>query len=226
MAEYPGYFRFFFHRPFLFGQHFFGFSIEKEEISLSGTTHFLKANSLWPEILQHTTGNASEIKRIIPDNTAAYFSFCFPSFRDLKDSLTYHSRQHYPETYQLYETSLQKLNKYLKIDLLDLFTSWIGSEITLVKPAYDSEQQLQTVVLAVQCKDKNLAKDQLDYLGEQIRIRTPVKFKTINYNGYEINYLSLKGFFRLFAGGLFDRLENLITRLSTIMCYSVIPRQL
>lgn len=184
------------------------FQLKKEEISLSGTTHFLKANSLWPEILQHTTGNASEIKRIIPDNTAAYFSFCFPSFRDLKDSLTYHSQQHYPETYQLYETSLQKLNKYLKIDLLDLFTSWIGSEITLVKPAYDSEQQLQTVVLAVQCKDKNLAKDQLDYLGEQIRIRTPVKFKTINYNGYEINYLSLKGFFRLFAGGLFDRLEK------------------
>lgn len=184
------------------------FQLKKEEIILSGTSHFLNDNSLWPEILQHSEGNASGIKKIIPDNTAAYFSFCFSSFPDLKDSLIAHSRQLYPETYQTYEASLQKLNKYLKVDVLDLFTSWIGSEITLVKPTYDPEQQLQAIVLAVQCKDKDLAKDQLDYLGEQIRIRTPIKFKTIPYNGYEINYLSLKGFFRLFAGGIFDRLEK------------------
>lgn len=184
------------------------FQLKKEEILLSGTTHFLNGNALWPEILKHTKGNVSEIKKIIPDNTAAYISFCFSSFPDLKDSLIYHSRQKYPEIYQSYESSIQKLNKYLTIDIPDLFTSWIGNEITLVKPAYDGEQQLQAIVLAVQCKDRHLAKDQLDYLGEQIRIRTPIKFRTINYNGYEINYLSLKGFFRLFAGGLFDRLEK------------------
>lgn len=67
---------------------------------------------------------------------------------------------------------------------------------------------MQTVILAIHSKDIDYAQDQLNYLSEQIRLRTPVKFRNINYNGYTINYLSLKGFFRLFAGGLFDRLEK------------------
>lgn len=129
-------------------------------------------------------------------------------FCRFKKALTDNYRTQNPGQWNTYDASLQKLNKFLKIDVLDIFTSWIGNEIALIKPECAGEQPMQTVILAIHSKDIDYAQDQLNYLSEQIRLRTPVKFRNINYNGYTINYLSLKGFFRLFAGGLFDRLEK------------------
>lgn len=37
---------------------------------------------------------------------------------------------------------------------------------------------------------------------------TPVKIKTANYKDFEINYVEMKGFFRLFFGKLFDKFEK------------------
>ena len=153
-------------------------------------------------------GAKSEVKKIAGDHIAAYLSFCFPSFEELENILLEECQVNHLEQYTEYEKTLRRLNKYLGVDLAELFTSWMGNEIAIIKPAVDKENRLDNLVLAVKSKDIDLAKDQLGYLTEQISRKTPVRFREMEYNGHKINYLSLKGFFNLFLGSLFRKFDR------------------
>ena len=48
----------------------------------------------------------------------------------------------------------------------------------------------------------------MEFIEKKIRRRTPLRIKTVDYKGFEINYVEMKGFFRLFFGGLFDKFEK------------------
>ena len=48
----------------------------------------------------------------------------------------------------------------------------------------------------------------MEFIEKKIKRRTPVKVKTVNYKDFEINYVEMKGFFRLFFGKLFDKFEK------------------
>lgn len=153
-------------------------------------------------------GSRSQVKDIIGNHVAAYVSLCFSSFGELENVLLENYKLNNLKEYKEYERNLNRLNKYLGVNIAELFTSWIGDEIAVVKPAVDKENRLDNLVLAIRSKDIDLAKDQLSYLTEQISRKTPVRFRTIVYNGHSINYLSLKGLFNLFLGSLFKKFDK------------------
>ena len=60
----------------------------------------------------------------------------------------------------------------------------------------------------IRASDIDLAKTNLAFVSKQIAKKSPVKFKDVPYKGYLINYLAVKGFFKLFLGKLFQKLEK------------------
>lgn len=163
--------------------------------------------SLW-SALNLVDGHASEVEEIVGNHVAAYLSLCFSSFEELQGILTDNYKISHFREYTEYERTLKRLNKYLGVDIAELLTSWIGHEIAVIKPAVDKEKRLDNLVLAVQAKDPDLARDQLSYLVEQIDRRTPVRFRDMEYNGHTIRFLSLKGFFHIFLGPLFKKWDT------------------
>lgn len=153
-------------------------------------------------------GGAANVKKVAGRDVAACMSFCFPSFPELEAILLENYKTNDLPKYREYEQNLARINKYLGVDVLELFTSWIGGEIAVIKPAVDKERRLDNMVVAIRSKDIDLAKDQLGYLTEQIGRKTPVRFKSIEYNGHSIHYLSMKGFFGLFFGSFFNKLDR------------------
>ena len=153
-------------------------------------------------------GARSQVKNIAGTHTAAYASLCFGSFPDLEAILLENYKASNLKEYSEYERSVNRLNKFLGVNVVELFTSWIGNEIAFIKPEVEEEKRLDNVVVAIHSKDIDLAKDQMAYLTEQIERKTPVRFKAIQYNGHTINFLSLKGFFNVFLGGWFKKLDK------------------
>lgn len=153
-------------------------------------------------------GAKSEVREIVGNHVAAYVSLCFGSFRELENILLEEYKVNNLKQYTEYERTLNRWDKYLGVNIGELFTSWVGNEIAIIKPAIDKENRLDNLVLAVKSRDIDLAKDQLAYLTEQIGRKTPVRFREMEYNGYKISYLSLKGFFNLFLGSLFKKFDR------------------
>ena len=73
---------------------------------------------------------------------------------------------------------------------------------------YAGEGRVNEYAVMFKAKNGKDAKKNLDFIGRQIRRKTPVKFKNTRYRGYEINYLSMKGFFKIFLGKLFERFDK------------------
>jgi hypothetical protein len=63
-------------------------------------------------------------------------------------------------------------------------------------------------VAVIKMKNKDEAIKNLNIIEESIRKNTPVRFKTIEYEGYGIHYLEMKGFFRLLFGKMFTNLNK------------------
>lgn len=48
----------------------------------------------------------------------------------------------------------------------------------------------------------------MDFIEKKIKGRTPVSIKSVTYKEHDVKYVEMKGFFRLFFGGLFDKFEK------------------
>lgn len=118
-------------------------------------------------------GGTSYLETIAGENTAAYISFCFPSFKDAENLLLENYKVNNLQAYTEGKKSLDRLNKYLNVDVLEVFTSWIDGEVAIIKPRLESDRKADNIVLAVRAKEINMAKDQMAYLAEQIQWRTP-----------------------------------------------------
>lgn len=184
------------------------FQLTDDALQFRGETLPNRNNFSFLSALNLIEGARSEVAGVAGNQTAAYASVCFGSFVELQDILLENYKLNHLKEYSEYERTLNRLNKFLGLNVVELFTSWIGNEIAFIKPEVDDERRLDNMVIAVRSKDIDLAKDQLGYLAEQIERKTPVRFRAIEYNGHTINYLSLKGFFNMFLGSWFQKMDK------------------
>ena len=182
--------------------------LNDKNLRFTGETNPDSSNFSLLDVVNSLEGGTSSVKNIAGENTAAYVSFCFPSFAKVESLLLNNYKTNNPRSYAEIEKSVEKINKWLGVDVLDLFSSWIGDEVAIIKPRLESGQRTDNIVLAVRSKDVDLAKDQLAYLAEHIQRTTPVRERAIEYNGHTIHYFRLKGFFNLFFEGMFDKFDR------------------
>ena len=152
------------------------FNLNKDNLNLFGDTQQDTAQVSLLSALNQVGGTTSRVKNIIGNNTAAYCSFCFKSFAEVQEILQDNYRTKNPQAYREYEDMMRKANKFLGISVKEQLTSWIGNEITLIRPELNNDTPLETVVIAIQSKDIEYAREQLSLLTEQINRRTPVRF--------------------------------------------------
>ncbi|NPA42860.1 MAG: DUF3352 domain-containing protein [Chlorobi bacterium] len=146
--------------------------------------------------------------QILSRRTAVYISQTFKSFNLFHQSLLDAWGQSDPQAKKAYVDNLKKWEKFFKIDIQADFFDWIGKEIALVKLRTYRPQKPETVLLLLHTRDRERAREGLNRIAEQIRKKTPFKFKSYRYKNFEINYLHQKGFFKTFLGDLFKGIDR------------------
>lgn len=153
------------------------------------------------DVVSFLEGGSSNLETIAGENTAAYVSFCFPSFKDAENLLLENYKVNSLQSYTEMKKSLDRLNKFLNMDVLEVFTSWIGGEVAIINPVLENDQKADHIVLAIRAKEIHLAKDQMAYLAEQIQWKTPIRERAMEFSGHTIHYFRLKRFFPAFLRG-------------------------
>lgn len=185
----------------------FDISHEDERITMEGITLVDSTQSYLNAMLDIKPGKMASYE-IISNETAMLTAVGFKDFDLFYQSLlnTYTGKNKLKKI--SYRNNLKKLEKFLKIDLqTDLF-DWIGQEIDLVKIRSNSQQRPSDVLLLIQAADINEARDGLTHITEQIRKRSPFKFKNYQYKNFTINYLHQKTFFKTILGDMFAKIEK------------------
>ena len=112
------------------------------------------------------------------------------------------------EGYDAFKKNWNLIEKITKIDIRKNFLSWMDGEVAFAQHTPGSLDRQSEFVAVIKMKDRKDAVKNLDFIEESIRKNTPVKFKTIEYEGYGIHFLEMKGFFRLLFGKMFDKLNK------------------
>jgi len=185
----------------------FDFVLDDQTITANGITNTKDNASTYLKALQKSGKGTRSISKIAPQQTAFYLSFAFSSFSEFYNNFETVLKED-PEQFRTYLDGTEKVENFLKINFKEHFMSWIDDELALLQMRSSVSQSKNDVALVLKSKNSNLAKENLDFIVEQIRKHSPVKFKAVNYKGHTINFMSIKGFFKLFLGNLFEDIQK------------------
>jgi len=186
----------------------FNVNLENNMLNFDGYTNINDTVSSYLKALSQVSPGKMRAYDIVTDQAALYISLCFDDFGNFYNKLIEEYSTSNPKEYKKYNSTINKIQKRLKIDLEKDFFSWIGSEIAFIKPRPSSNVREQDVIIAFHSEDIDDAKEGLARLTEQVNKKLPMKFEVMEYHNFEINYLDIGGFFKLLFGKMFGKLEK------------------
>lgn len=191
--------------PFYFSGLYF--DIEKESLFLKGKSNYIDSLSTYFTIFPQSGEGTFEVAEVLPARTAALYSFGFDSFEDFYNALEEKLKadNEYGEDYESYK---KRIENFLDIDLREDFVNWLSDELAVIQLESEAKNPVPQAAFILKAKSNKVAIEKMDFLTRQIKRKTPVKFKLIDYKGYPINFMSIKGFFKLILGKLFDRFDK------------------
>ncbi|MEL6253919.1 MAG: DUF3352 domain-containing protein [Bacteroidota bacterium] len=186
----------------------FDLHLDDESAEFEGYTKQVDSVQSYLNVYKEVGQGRIEAHKVLPSSTAMYSSIGFDDFSELYRRFVDYSAATDPEAHEEMQKNIRRVEKLLKINFEEDFFSWMTEEVaTAIVPVPNRNNQYSYLAL-MHFDDYDLTKEKLDHLMKQVKKRTPVKFKVHEYRGYEINYLALKGFFKLFFKRLFSRIEQ------------------
>ena len=181
--------------------------IDEDLLTAKGYTYVNDSVDSYIRTLEMSGKGPTEFFEIAPQRTAFSLALGFDSFGGFFSKFQDNIKKDVKE-YQEYRDDMSTVENYLKIDLQKQLIDWIGEEVAILE--LQSSGQGTDTEMAVMLKANNIekAKKDLADIERQVRRRTPVKFSSIDHRGYPINYLGMKGMFKIILGKFFSRYDK------------------
>lgn len=149
----------------------------------------------------------SEFLEVTPQRTAFFLALGFTRFSTFFKNFETNIHEDVAE-YKTYRENLKQIENYLKISMQENIIDWIGDEVVLLELRSSGKGLNDETAVILKADNIEIAKTQLHHIQRQVKKRTPIKFKEIEYKGFTINYLGMKGFFNLLLGKFFARYDK------------------
>ncbi|MEM7656828.1 MAG: DUF3352 domain-containing protein [Bacteroidota bacterium] len=185
----------------------FDLSMNDEEVEMEGFTKQVDSVASFLSVFQDVGKGSIRAPQVLPQNTALYTSIGFDDFSDFYRRFDGYYAESSPEEHADMRKNIRRLENTLKINFEEDFFSWMTDEIVTAVVPTNPEATQYAYYAMLHFDDYDLAKERLDYVTKRIG-KTPVKFEELDYKGYSIKYLKLRGFFNLFFKKMFSKIER------------------
>ncbi|MDI1233990.1 MAG: DUF3352 domain-containing protein [bacterium] len=190
--------------------HYTGFdcTLKDDLLMADGYTIVNDSVSSYIQALSISGKSENNSASIFSGKSSFYLSMGFKSFNDFYANLNTIWKKD-EVAYAAQMQSIRKVEKMIGINLQKNLFDWMGNEIGLAQ--YETDNLIGNKVsniMAIKARNIEDAKTNLAYIEKQVRKRTPLKFKDIDYKGYPIKYMEVKGLFKSFLGKLFSKFDK------------------
>ena len=183
------------------------FDLDNTLLLAEGYTNFKERHQTYIEALHKSGLGKRSIAEVAPQRTAFYLSLGFDSFERFYDNFQ-ELKQQNTEELDTYEATIAKTEKFLDINIKEQFVDWMDDEVAFLQLQPTQLGRKNEFAVVLKATDGAKAKTQLDVVLKQIKKKTPVKFRQVNYRGYTISFMAMKGFFKPLLGRFFKDLEK------------------
>lgn len=182
-------------------------SLEESMVKATGSTFINDSIESYVKTLSASGKATTEFTEIAPNRTAFCLGLGFSSFREFYSNFEKNLQDDITE-FNSYKENLRQVENYLNISVEKNLISWIGDEVALIEMQSSGKGLDNETALILKADNIEQAKNDLAYIEKMVRRKTPVKFKSIDYHGYTISYLSMKGMFKILLGKFFARYDK------------------
>lgn len=180
----------------------------KDKVEMKGYTLLKEKADPYVTALMNSGKHKMKAHEIMSARTSLYTNIGFgnlPTFiKELENTLSSEN----VAMYNSYTDTRKKLEKLFGFSFDEHFLSWMSGEFALSQSEPGLLGSEPELILAIGSKDIDDAREKMEFIEKKIRNRTPITVKTVSYKGFDVNYIEMKGFFRLFFGNLFDKFEK------------------
>lgn len=151
----------------------------------------------------------SDAYKVISKDIATYVSFTFDEFNTFNNNFKQELAAIDSKSYSNYIKYTNQIEERFDIQIQDYLFNWIDDEIVVgkLKPQIGASDA-SDLFFALRSSNPETAEKMLDLITQRVAEESPLKFRNQVYRGQKIQFLDLKGFFKLFAGNLFQKLER------------------
>ncbi|MDR2935731.1 MAG: DUF3352 domain-containing protein [Rikenellaceae bacterium] len=181
---------------------------DRERMEVAGTMILREDPDPYVSALLHSGRHKMSAHELMSARTAFYANVGFDNTVTFVDELEKALVAHDPAAFNTYRSARSKLEKYFDISLEENFLNWMDGEFALSQSEPGLLGREPEQILAIRTKNIKEARKQMDLLEKRINRRSPINVKTIAYKGFEVKYIEMGGFFRIFFGKLFDKFEK------------------
>ncbi len=200
--------------------------IEGTIIQADGYTNVKENSESYLTAIQKSGKGERSIATIAPKNTALYLSFAFDSFELFQENFESLKKEN-PQEFEAYNTQITDIENKLDISIKENVYSWIGNEVALIHFNSSLSRNKKDVAAIFKTTDIDDASKNLNLILSKIKEKTPLQFKQIAYKNHTINFLDLKGFFKMIAGNMFKKMEKpYFTIIDDFVVFSASPNTL
>lgn len=184
------------------------FNTDKEKIEIKGYSMRKEVADPYMAALLSSGKHKMKAHEIMSARTAIYTNIGFDNpatfIKELESTLSVNNKTIYDE----YVSSRKKIESLFDISLNEHFLSWMSGEFALSQSEPGLLGREPEMILAIRAKSIKDAREKMDFIEKKVKNRTPIKIKTASYKEFDVKYLEMKGFFRLFFGAMFDKFEK------------------
>ncbi|NJO91653.1 MAG: hypothetical protein HC831_23835 [Chloroflexia bacterium] len=175
------------------------------KIEIEGYSAFDDTNTkTYSEILANGSINLSTAE-VIPNRVASLVKINFDNAANFIDSSISIAGE---KEYSDYQSKIALIEKHLEININENLFSWVDEEIVLLQTQPSNLGRNNEFAAVLRASDSTLASDNLHFIYKQIRKNSPVKIKSVNYRGYNINYIAFPGFLKVLFGKMLKKIEK------------------
>lgn len=182
------------------------FEIVDDHFSLMAFSNRIDSANLLINVFHKSGKGVTSLAEIAPENSTFFMSLGFNSAKEFYANLEQNIAESTDS--EEYFKDKKKLEKFLDISIEEHFLSWIDDEVGIIQLQSPDKSSTNEIAIALKFKNDDDVRENLEYIKKQIKKKTPVKFKGIEYKGYEINFLSIKGFFKVMFGKAFSKIDK------------------
>jgi antitoxin component YwqK of YwqJK toxin-antitoxin module len=183
------------------------FETHKDYWTLDGYTNLDSSNNSLLNAIHLSGKSENMVGDVLSNRTAWCLSFNYTSFNDfegnLKNFLVEESK------YANYLKRKKQIETLLDVSVDRDLLSWIGQEISVAQLRKNlSYNKSENALILIKTDNITQARARLSHISDQVKKRTPALFKQIDYKSYQIQYLEIKGFFKLIFGEKFNKITK------------------
>ncbi|MEJ0033934.1 MAG: DUF3352 domain-containing protein [Bacteroidota bacterium] len=181
--------------------------IDENLLTAKGYTYINDSVDSYVRTLEMSGKGPTEFFEIAPQRTAFTLALGFNSFSEFFSKFQDNIKKDVTE-YKEYRDNMSTIENYLKIDLQKQFIDWVGEEVAIIELQSSGLGTDTEMAIILKANNIEKAKKDLADIERQVKRRTPVKFKSVDHRGYPINYLGMKGVFKVILGKFFARYDK------------------